>query len=65
MMDIYSILSLIILIFGGVITYLSKKISKIFLKSEDEDAESDNLKVKLIGFIIALIGATALFIVKK
>ena len=64
-MDILSILSLVVLVFGDAVTYLSKKISSFIFKGEERDAEADNLKVKSFGFIIALIGACALFILKK
>lgn len=64
-MNIPAILSLVILIFGALITYFSKKISPLVFKGEERDTESDNLKIKSVGFIIALIGACALFILKK
>ena len=65
MMDILSVISLVVLIAGGIMTYFSAKIYPFFFKAEDRDEQSCNLKVKALGFIIALIGASALFILKK
>ena len=64
MINVFSVVGLILLAFGAVLTYLSSKIAPFFFGKEDRDAESDNLKVKSIGFIIALIGAISLFILK-
>lgn len=63
-MDILSVLSLVVLVAGAAVTYLSKKISPLVFKGEARNPENDNLKVKSIGFVIALIGACALFILK-
>lgn len=65
MMNVLSVLSLFLLIGGGILTYFSEKVSSLVFKGEDRDESKDNLKTKMIGFLIALTGAAALFILKK
>ena len=48
------VLAVALLIIGAVINYLSKIIYKLFSKKEAQDEE--NVRVKLIGVVIFLVG---------
>lgn len=65
MMKLLSVIALIILAVGAITTYFSGRISGCLFKGDERDAANDNLKVKFGGLIIALVGASALFLLKK
>lgn len=54
-------LGFFILVVGAVFVYLSKIITKK-LKKSDEVEETDNLKCKLLGLVIAIVGVILVFV---
>lgn len=54
-------LGFFILVVGALFVYLSKIITKK-LKKSDEVEETDNLKCKLLGLVIAIVGVILVFV---
>ncbi len=54
-------LGFFILVVGALFVYLSKIITKK-LKKSDEVEEADNLKCKLLGLVIAVVGVILVFV---
>lgn len=51
----------ILMVFGAVITFLSRKIADIVLDGKRETNEADIVYIKLIGFACILIAAILVF----
>ena len=50
-----------VLVVGALIVYLSKIIVKKIIKTDEVD-EASNLKCKLLGFLVVLVGVAIVFI---
>lgn len=56
-------LGFILLIIGAIASYLDKKTYKLIFKREPE--ENERLKVKISGFLVALVGVILIMIFFK
>ncbi len=62
---IVDVISFIVMIIGAVIAYGASKFAPYVLKGEDRDRDADIAMIKLVGFVIALVGALVLVLTNK